>query len=148
MNLQSISQTGSIIELCCEYLPVRCIWLHFVIMSRTRSRVYLHTMFSWMSGNFLLKTGAISEVQMIETWLEPSANKFVNEHATIYPNWPNNWVVFWILTCMVHSTVWTYYVMYTFQSKSTPYTSLKPKEARYLKFKWMQQGSNQQAIIL
>ena len=30
------------IELCCEYLSVQCIWLYVIIMSRTSSRMNLH----------------------------------------------------------------------------------------------------------
>ena len=30
-------------ELCCEFWPVRCIWLHVIIMSRTSFRVNLHS---------------------------------------------------------------------------------------------------------
>ena len=30
------------IQLCCEYLSVRCIWLHVLVMSRTRYRVNSH----------------------------------------------------------------------------------------------------------
>ena len=33
------------IELCCEYLSVRCIWLYVLIMSRTRFRVNPHSIF-------------------------------------------------------------------------------------------------------
>ena len=31
------------IELCCEYLFVRCIWLYLIIISRTSFRVNLHS---------------------------------------------------------------------------------------------------------
>ena len=31
------------IELCCEYLSVRCIWLYLIIISRTSFRVNLHS---------------------------------------------------------------------------------------------------------
>ena len=42
-NTQPFSQTGQMIELCCEYLSVRCIWLYVLIMSRTRFRVNPHS---------------------------------------------------------------------------------------------------------
>ena len=45
------------IELCCEYLPVRCIWLHILIMSRTLFKVNPHLIFAWMWRSSLLETG-------------------------------------------------------------------------------------------
>ena len=42
-NTQPFSQTGQMIELCCEYLSVRCIWLYVIIMSRTSFRVNPHS---------------------------------------------------------------------------------------------------------
>ena len=38
-TLKPFSQTGQMIELCCEYLSVSCIWLFAIIMSRTIIRV-------------------------------------------------------------------------------------------------------------
>ena len=60
-NTQPFGKTGQMIELCCEYLPVRCIWLYVFIMSRTSFRVNPHSTVVWMSRNSLLKAGAISE---------------------------------------------------------------------------------------
>ena len=42
MNIQPFNQTGQMIELCCEYLSVLCIWLYVIIMSRTSFRVNPH----------------------------------------------------------------------------------------------------------
>ena len=42
MNIQPFSQTGQMIEPCCENLPVRCIWLYVLIMACTCFRVNLH----------------------------------------------------------------------------------------------------------
>ena len=61
-NVQPFSQTGQMIELWCEYVSVRCIWLYVIMMSRTHFRVYPHYIVSWMSRKSLLETGAISEV--------------------------------------------------------------------------------------
>ena len=44
------------IKLCCDYLFVWCIWLHFLIMSLTRFRVNPNSIVAWMSRNFLLET--------------------------------------------------------------------------------------------
>ena len=43
MNTQPFSQTGQMIELCCEYLSVWCIWLYVIIVSHTSFRVNLHS---------------------------------------------------------------------------------------------------------
>ena len=42
-NTHPFSQTDQMIELCCDYLSVRCIWLHIIIMTRTSFRVDLHS---------------------------------------------------------------------------------------------------------
>ena len=42
-NIQPFSQTGQMIELCCEFLSVQCIWLYVIIMSRTSFRVNPHS---------------------------------------------------------------------------------------------------------
>ena len=39
MNTQLFGQAGQMIELCCEYLSIQCIWLHIISMSCTRFRV-------------------------------------------------------------------------------------------------------------
>ena len=40
----------------------------------------------------------------------------------------NNWVVLWVLICMVHLTVCIYHVTYVFRSESTLYSCLNAKE--------------------
>ena len=42
-TLKPFSQTSQMIELCCEYLSVSCIWLFAIIMSRTIIRVNPHS---------------------------------------------------------------------------------------------------------
>ena len=41
--------TCLLIELCCEYLSVQCIWLYIIIESHTCFRVNLHSIVTWMS---------------------------------------------------------------------------------------------------
>ena len=53
-NAQPFSQTGEIIDLCCEYLSVRCIWLYFLIAPCTHYRVNPQSIVAWMSRKFLL----------------------------------------------------------------------------------------------
>ena len=44
------------VELCCEYLSVWCIWLYRLIMLRLRFRVNPQSIVVWMSRKSLLKT--------------------------------------------------------------------------------------------
>ena len=39
MHTRPFSQTGQMIDLCCEYFYVGCIWLYVIIMSHTSLRV-------------------------------------------------------------------------------------------------------------
>ena len=85
----------AMIELFCEYLSGRCIWLYVIIMSRKGLRVNLHSIVAWMSKNSLLKTGAISEVEETAKGFEPTTIEFINKHATACPKrFFTNWVVF------------------------------------------------------
>ena len=52
-NTEPFRQTGKMIELCCEYLSARCIWLCVVIMSRTSLRVNPRTTV-WLNVKQLL----------------------------------------------------------------------------------------------
>ena len=61
-NPCQIGQIGQMIKLSCEYLSVRWIWLYVLVMSRARFRVNPQSIVAWMSRNFLLETGANSEV--------------------------------------------------------------------------------------
>ena len=71
-NTKPLSQTDLTIELNCEYLSVRCIWLSVHMMPRTRFRDNIHSVLAWMSKNSLLETVAVSEAQVTATGLEPT----------------------------------------------------------------------------
>ena len=60
--------------------------------------------------------------------LEPTTTLYINEHSTIYPNWPNDLAVLGVLICTVHLTVCSYHVTHVFQSESTLYSCLNVKE--------------------
>ena len=70
-NTQPFNQTGQMIELCCDYLSVLCIWLYVLFMLRRRFIVNPHSIVAWISRYFFLKRGAISEVKVTSTGLEP-----------------------------------------------------------------------------
>ena len=112
------------IELCSENLSVRCIWLCILVMSRTSFRVNPHSIVVWMSWNSLLKAGTKFEGELTATGLVPRTTYFLNEHSTIWPNWPDDWAVFWVLICSVHLTVCSCHIRYAFQCESTLYSWL------------------------
>ena len=116
------------IRLCSEYLSVRCIWLYLLFMLRTRFRVNPHSIVAWMSRKPLLEGGEKSPGEMIATGLEPRTALFLNEHSTIWPNWPNHRAVFCVLICTVHLTVCCCHVTYPFGSEFTFYSCLNVKK--------------------
>ena len=61
-------------------------------------------------------------------WTRTQNHLVPKRNSTIWPNWPNNWAVFWVLICTVHSIVSSYHVTYAFQSESTLYSCLNFKE--------------------
>ena len=65
---------------------------------------------------------------MTATGLEPQTTKFVNEHSTIWPKWPNDWALFWVLICTMHLTVCFCHVTCAFQSEFTLYSCLNVEE--------------------
>ena len=65
---------------------------------------------------------------MTATGLEPRTTKFVNEHSTIWPKWPNDWALFWVLICTMHLTVCFCHVTCAFQSEFTLYSCLNVEE--------------------
>ena len=60
--------------------------------------------------------------------LEPTTTYFVNEHLTIWPNWPKDWALLWEIFCTLHWILSYYHFMYTIQSESTLYSCLNVKE--------------------
>ena len=61
-NTKPFSQAGRMIELCCEYLFVRWIWLYVLIMLCRSFTVNPHSIVAWMSRNSLLQEGVKSEI--------------------------------------------------------------------------------------
>ena len=55
-NTQTFGQTGQMIDLCSEYLSVRCIWLYVLFMSRMRFRGNPYSIVSWMSKKLLARS--------------------------------------------------------------------------------------------
>ena len=116
------------LELCSAYFPVRWIWLYILVMPRTPFRVNPHSIFTLMSRNSLLETGAKCQGEVTATWLKPTTTLFLNEHSTIWSNWPNDWAVFWVLICKVHLTACSCHVMYASHGEYTLYIWMNVKE--------------------
>ena len=46
----------------------------------------------------------------------------------MWPNWPNDWAVLWVLICTMHLIVCFYQVTYEFENESTFYSCVNVKE--------------------
>ena len=62
-TLKPFSQTSQMIELCCEYLSVSCIWLFAIIMSRTIIRVNPHSIV-YLNVKEILALNCFSNLQI------------------------------------------------------------------------------------
>ena len=61
-NKQSFGKSVQMIEVCCEYLYVQCVWLDVFMKSWRSFTENPNSIFPLMSRNSLLVTGTISEV--------------------------------------------------------------------------------------
>ena len=116
------------IEVCSECFSARCIRLYVLLISHTHFRRNPHFLVSWMSRNSFLEPGAKPEGEVTATGFEPRTTKFLNKHLTIWPSWPNDWAVFWVLISTMHLTVCSCHVTYAFQSESTLFSYPNVKE--------------------
>ena len=132
------------IELCCEYLFVQCIWLYVIIMSCTFFRVNL--LYSCLNVKDIFSQNrrliwSLRDSNRIWTY-----NQFVRKgtlnHLAKLAKWL--WVVLWALICKVSLTVF-YYVMHAFHSEFALYSTPCSKQAPYLKFKWQHWDLNADA---
>ena len=107
------------IELCCEYLSERRIWVYVITMSCTRFRENYHSIVAWMSMNSLLETDRMYDVMasvwskefldiqatikcrftlkrvrdMIKTYSQMHRTDKYSQHSSIiWPVWLNGWV--------------------------------------------------------
>ena len=116
------------IEMCSEYLSVRCIWLYLLVMSRTRFQSE-STLYSCLNVKELLARSRHEIWRWSEcNWTRTQNHLVLKRTPTIWLNWPNDWAVFWVLTCTVHLAVSSCHVTYAFQSESTLYSCLNVKE--------------------
>ena len=140
-------------ELCCEYLPVRYIWLNVIIMSRRRFRGNLHSLVAWMSRNSLLGQNrrniwSLSVSGGIRTHKYLVRKRILNHLAKLV-----KWLCCVVSThlygafdCMLYD-----HVTYAFWSETTLSIYLMSnnsllKTAGYLKFKLQQRDLNPQAL--
>ena len=128
------------IELCCEYLSVRCIWMYALVMSRTRFRVNPYSIVSWMSRNTLLETVARNRRDIWSSsdcnWTR-TQNQLIRKQTLTYLAKLAKW-----LSCVVSTYLNGAFdciflsCQYAFHRESTLYSCLNFK--RCLKFKWLQ----------
>ena len=65
---------------------------------------------------------------MAVTGLEPMTTYFLKEQPTIYPNWPNDWAVLWVLIFTLNLAVRSSHFTYQFQTEYTFDSWLNVKE--------------------
>ena len=129
------------IELCCEYLSVQCIWLYVIIMPCTFFRVNL--LYSCLNVKDIFSQNRRLIWSLRDSNRIWTHNQFVRKgtlnHLAKLAKWL--WVVLWALICKVSLTVF-YYVMHAFQSEFALYSTPCSKQAPYLKFKWQHRDLN------
>ena len=100
------------IELCSEYLLVRCC-VTYAFESES-------THYSCLNVKELL-VGSRRIMWSLSDCNLPWIQNHLKEHSTICPNWPNDWALFWVFIWTVQLTVCSYNVRNAFQSESTLY---------------------------
>ena len=116
MNTQPFSQTGQMIELCCEYLPVRCMWLYVIIMSRTRFRVNLHSIVCLNVKELLVRSrchiwslSKLSDNNIVTTWILSrwfySIQTFPTNHHFCLPHVYMKHFVFHIISSNINEVI-------------------------------------------
>ena len=87
------------IELCCEYLSVRCIWLYVIIMSRTSFKVNPHTIIFLNVKELLARSRcyiwSLSDSKEIRTHNHLVRKQTLNHLAKLA-----KWLSFVVSTCL------------------------------------------------
>ena len=89
------------IEVCCEYLSVRCIWMYVIITPRTSFRVNLNSL-------VCLNFKESPAWRRSHVWNLSKSNE-IRTHNHLVRNLPNDWGLLWVLIYIVHLT--TTYLM-------------------------------------
>ena len=120
--VRKTGQTGQMIELCSEYLSVRCIWLYDLVMLRTRFRVNPHSIHTH-STLYLAKWSSVC-VQTKSFWVRVQLQSLIESlnisdilpvpsfmliylkipqilafWIKVYVKFPNDWssiVIYWV----------------------------------------------------
>ena len=140
------------IELSCEYLSVPWIWLYVVIMLCTHFRENSHSLFNWNVKKLLAQKRraiwSLSYCNGTQTHNHLVRKRKLNGlcELTQWLSWVVSTYLYGAFDCMllsyhIHISEWIHTVYLT-ECQRTPCS----KQARYLKFKLLQRGSNQQAL--
>ena len=124
-------------------------------LSRTRFKVNLHSIAAWMSRNYLLETidiWRLSEYNGTRTHNHLVCKRTFN-HLAKMAKWLSLWDIVtnylygafepMLLSYHARASEWIH-TSYGLEYQETPYS----KQARCLKFKWLQQDSNPQPLSL
>ena len=88
-------------ELCCEYLSVRCIWLHVLVMSRTRYRVNSHCLnVKELLARSRCEAWSLSDCNWTRTHNHLAHNRTPN-HLAKPAKWPK-----WFRACFEQRVPW------------------------------------------
>ena len=138
------------IELCCEYLSVRCVWLYAFPISRTHDNMNPHSLVNWMSRNSLPKAG--TKAEEFKGWQLDSNPQPLSSQTNTRPFRKTGYMIelrceylsvlcIWLyfLSCHVRVSVW----IHTWECPEYQRTP-RSKQVQILKFKWLQLDSNPQ----
>ena len=107
------------IELCCEYLSLRCIWLYVIIMSRTSFRVNLHSIV-WLNLKELLarsrchiwslsdSNGIRTHNHLVRKWTLKNLAELVKWLSCLVSTYLNGAFDCLLLSCHVRVLAWIY----------------------------------------
>ena len=104
-----------------------CIRVIFNVLFQAYSVIFRHYLRRCLGIFITLSKAAILSTQAYSAPYQ-HLRAFINEHSTIWPNWPNHWAVFWLLICTVQLPVSSYNVTYAFHSQYTLYSCLNVPE--------------------
>ena len=88
MNTQPFGQTNQMIDLCCEYLYARCIWLYVIIMSNINIQTNIECGFTLKWARDMTRTYS----QMHRPY------KHSEHNSIIWSVWPNGWAFIYKLS--------------------------------------------------
>ena len=120
MNTEPFSQTGQLIELRSEHLPVQCICWYVLIMSRTRFSVNPHSIIAWMSRNSCSKQAKIWSLSNC-SWTQ-THNHLVNKQTPNHVAKLVKWFSFVVSTYLYGTFACMFFIMSCLRFRVNPHS--------------------------